>query len=343
MASEAMRESLSLTIQEASQTAEARRRIVDLARCLSFTETELGQLALVITEAATNLLKHARAGELVVRVLEGCGMAGIEILALDRGPGMANVAACLRDGYSTTGSPGTGLGAITRLSTEFDIYSQPSQGTALLMRLWRSPPAHLVSTPPIEAGVVCVAKHGEPISGDAWAVEATVERAIVLIADGLGHGPDAAMAANTAVRVLHAHPGLSPGELVERANGALRPTRGAALGIAEVSLATQSVRYAGIGNIAGAIILPGRNQHLASHNGIVGHAVRKIQEFTYLWSPEALLILHSDGLATHWDLNTYPGLTTRHPGLIAGVLYRDFARGRDDVTVMVAKEAHAFR
>jgi Stage II sporulation protein E (SpoIIE) len=139
------------------------------------------------------------------------------------------------------------------------------------------------------------------------------------------------------VKVLRTQSRLAPAALVQFAHGALRSTRGAALAVAELDLA-QEVRYAGIGNIAGVVLAPGGNRHLVSHNGIVGHDMRKVQEFVYPWSSDALLVMHSDGLATHWTLDQYPGLAGRHPSLIAGVLYRDFTRGRDDVMVLVARQ-----
>jgi hypothetical protein len=274
-------------------------------------------------------------------------VGGIEILALDKGPGIANVAEALRDGYSTSGSPGTGLGAIGLLAAFFDIHSVPGIGTALLARLWAtSLPSPLLSGEGrgvrLEVGVVCLPKAGEEICGDAWAVEQFAGRSVVLVADGLGHGPEAAQAASEAVKVFRAHPHLTPAEMIEAIHTALRATRGAAVAIAEVDTLRHSVRFAGVGNIAGVIWTADENRHLVSHNGTAGLEVRKIQEFTYSWRAAAsgepsLLILHSDGLATHWDLARYPGLAQRHPSLIAGVLYRDFNRGRDDVTVVVAK------
>jgi hypothetical protein len=95
--------------------------------------------------------------------------------------------------------------------------------------------------------------------------------------------------------------------------------------------------FAGVGNIAGTMIMTDTRQHLMSYNGIVGHQMQKLHTLTYPWSDNALLVLHSDGLATHWDLKAYPGLAGRHPSLIAGVLYRDFRRDRDDVTVVVVR------
>src|SRR5215475_6085928 len=324
-------------IREMSGVAGARREVTGLARTVGFDESEIGKVALVVTEAATNLVKHTPQGQLLARAFDRDGVPVIEVLALDQGPGIANIGDSLRDGYSTSGSPGTGLGAIKRLSDEFDIYSAPGKGSALVAQLWSRKQPGGTHSPPLKIGVICLPKPGEVACGDAWAVEWRGGHCVILVADGLGHGTDAAVASMAAVNALRTHPQLAPAELIEFAHGALRSTRGAALAVADLDLA-QEVKYAGVGNIVGMTYATGSARHMVSHSGIVGHEVRKIQEFVYPWSQNALLIMHSDGLTTHWNLDQYPGLTGRHPRLIAGVLYRDFTRDRDDVTVVVAKK-----
>jgi anti-sigma regulatory factor (Ser/Thr protein kinase) len=324
-------------IREVSAVADARRKVTDLARTVGFDASAIGRVALVVTEAATNLVKHTPQGQLLARAFDHDGVAAIEVSALDQGPGITNIGESLRDGYSTAGSPGTGLGAIKRLSDEFDIYSIPGKGSALVAQLWERRPPSGNRSAPLEFGAVCLPQPGEVVSGDAWAVEWRGGHCVILVADGLGHGADAAAASMAAVNALRTHPQLAPAALIEFAHGALRGTRGGALAVADLDLAGE-VRYAGIGNISGVAIAPGSARHMVSHPGIVGHEVRKIQEFVYPWSQDTVLVMHSDGLATHWNLDQYPGLASRHPSLIAGVLYRDFTRGRDDVTVVVAKK-----
>ena len=328
-----------LPVTESSQVGEARRLATRLARALGFDETEAGKVAIVVSEAASNLATHATDGELLLRSLEREGGIGLEVLALDKGPGMANVAQCLRDGYSTAGGPGTGLGAISRLSALFDIHSLPEVGTALLVRLWSRPLPRQLRPDPLEIGAVCLPRPGGEANGDAWAVAQRPDRSLILVADGLGHGPAAAEASREAVRVFREKPGLSTTAMIEAAHAALRHTRGAAVAVAEVDITHQVVRFAGVGNIGGVILAPERRRYMVSHNGIVGHTIRKIQEFTYPWPAGALLIIHSDGLVSRWNFDRYPGLAVRHPSLIAGVLYRDYSRGRDDVTVVVARGA----
>jgi anti-sigma regulatory factor (Ser/Thr protein kinase) len=324
-------------IREASSVAEARRKVTSLARAVGFDESAAGRVALVVTEAGTNLVKHALEGQLLARVFDRGGVTVVEVLALDQGPGIADISESLRDGYSTAGSPGTGLGAIKRLSDDFDIYSAPGKGVALVAQLWSRRLSSVNRLEPLEIGAVCLPFPGESACGDAWAVEWRNDHCVILVVDGLGHGADAAAAAMAAVGAFRTHPQLAPAALIEFAHGALRGTRGAALAVADIDL-VQEVKYAGIGNISGVIRAPGGARHMVSHSGIVGHEARKIQEFGYPWSQDSLLVMHSDGLATHWNLDHYPGLAGRRPSLIAGVLYRDFTRGRDDVAVVVAKK-----
>ncbi|MBW4425240.1 MAG: SpoIIE family protein phosphatase [Nostoc desertorum CM1-VF14] len=331
-----MKESVVITITESSQIGEARRVAIALATRLGFQETQRGKVGIVVTEVANNLIQHGQGGVLLLRLLEHDSAIGIEVLSLDKGRGMVDVDECLQDGFSTRGTLGNGLGAISRLSGLFEIYSIPNQGTALLAHLWSDSAFH----PPqktLDIGVICLSKRGENISGDAWAYQVDNCRSLFLVADGLGHGPAAATAAFQAVRIFQEHH-RSPGAIVEAAHAALRSTRGAALAIAEIDFEQQSVRFAGIGNIAASIFsFTERHHHLISNNGTVGHEVRKIQELSYPWYANGLLIMHSDGLDSKWQLDRYPGLSQKHPSLIAGVLYRDFNRERDDVTVLVAR------
>ena len=180
-------------------------------------------------------------------------------------------------------------------------------------------------------------KKGETVCGDAWAVAQQDGRTLLLLADGLGHGPLAAAAAAVAVRVFRENLRLGPVDILQIIHQALRSTRGAAVAVADVEPELQVIRYAGVGNIATSILANGASRSMVSHNGTVGHEARKFQEFTYPLPVGALLVMHSDGLASRWALDAYPGLATRDPALVAGVLYRDFQRERDDVTVLVAR------
>lgn len=322
-------------VTEATQVAAVRRAASELARRLGFDDVRTGEVAIVVTEAATNIVKHAREGEILLRPLV-CGQRhGIEILSIDRGPGMLSVARSMEDGHSTAGSYGVGLGAIGRMSAELDVYSMTAQGTVLLATLWDGDGG--AASCRWQVGAVCLPLPSEEVCGDAWDLHDTGAVVTVAVADGLGHGPDAAQAARPAVALAQSRPGMHPGALVELAHNALRGTRGAAVSFVRIDTVAGELAYAGVGNIVACVFEHDARRHLMSHNGIVGSNLRKVQEFAHPWNDDCLLVLHSDGIATRWDLSAYPGLAMRHPSVIAGVLYRDFARQRDDATVLVVR------
>ena len=329
-----------IAVTEASQVAEGRRLALWLGSNLDFSEERSGRAALIATELATNLHKHARSGELLfqrLRTPDG-DADGMEILALDKGPGIPDVALSLRDGHSTTGTLGYGLGTLDRQADELDIYTHTT-GTVIAARLWRKSPAPNARRPHYEVGAVHVAKTGEPVCGDDWAWRQRDARLSIFVADGLGHGLSAHEAATTATRVFEAGHELRPGRLVEDVHAALRPTRGAAVASLSIDIERGTATYAGLGNISGIVLHPtGAGHSMVSHNGTAGHTAARIQEFHYPVPSGAIVVMFTDGLATHWDLKAYPGLQRRSASVIAGVLYRDFSRRRDDVTVVVARE-----
>jgi anti-sigma regulatory factor (Ser/Thr protein kinase) len=323
-------------VAEATAVAAVRRAANELARRSGFDEVRTGEFAIVVTEAATNLVKHAGEGEVLLRPLAAGGRHGIELLALDRGPGMASVARSMEDGHSTAGSYGVGMGAIGRMAAELDVYSVTGQGTVLAATLWDGDGA--VPASAWQVGAVCVPLPSEEVCGDCWNLADAGAVLTLAVADGLGHGPDAAQAAVPAAALVSSRPGLMPATLLELAHQALRGTRGAAVSFARLDTVSGELTYAGVGNIAACVVDHQTRRHLMSHNGIVGSNLRKVQEFTHPWGRETLLVLHSDGIATRWDLAAYPGLCMRHPAVIAGVLFRDFARQRDDATLLVLRQ-----
>jgi hypothetical protein len=272
----------------------------------------------------------------VASVLRDGPQTSLTLLAVDAGPGMSDVAACLRDGYSTSGTPGTGLGAVIRLASAFDVHST-ARGTVVFARFDRggTPPVR----PALDVGAVSVPMPGQEACGDAWAVVAGRPRSAALVVDGLGHGILAAEAAAAAVAAFRRHASAPPAEILTRIDEALRHTRGAAATVLTLDLERRIVLVAGIGNVAGTVIGAAGTRSVVSHHGVLGHSVRRVQEFQYPWPEHGIAVLQSDGLGTRWTLDAYPGLALRHPMVVAGTLHRDFRRGTDDATVLVLREA----
>jgi anti-sigma regulatory factor (Ser/Thr protein kinase) len=329
-----------VSLSDFSSTAEARRAGARMAASLGLNEKKSGETAIVITEAARNAVVYGGGGQLVLSGIKSKHETRMEILALDRGPGIADLSRALQDGYSTGGTPGTGLGAIKRMAEVFDVFSN-AKGTAIFARIEQPESELRLRKSSVELAGLVSPIAGETASGDNLAWEMNGDRCIVMVADGLGHGPQAAEAADEAVRVFRAHSSESPASLISRVHDAVKKTRGAAAAIAEVRPLAGTLTYAGVGNISGSILSSTLSRSLVSHNGTLGHVMARVQEFKVEWPKDGVLVMHSDGLQSRWDLSRYPGLLARQPALIAGVLLRDFRRERDDASVLVLKGAAA--
>ena len=316
-----------LRVDDPSGVAPVRRAAEQLADDLGFDEQLKGETAIVVTELATNLVRHAGGGEIILRI-NRAGAPGIDAISTDRGPGIADLGRAHDDGYSTRGGAGNGLGAIARMSATMDLHSRPGEGTVIVARLASSP-----TIPDVDG--IALALAGERASGDAWTHVTTGDATTILLADGLGHGDDAARAANGALRELDGT--LDAPMALERIHRALRPTRGAAAAIARLDRRARTLRYVGVGNIAAVLIDGERARSLVSMPGIVGHGMPRIRAYDYELPPDGLLVMHSDGCRSGWDLSAYPGARRRDPLVLAGLLIRDFERGRDDVSVVVAR------
>jgi len=326
-----------VAVAERSRVAEARRLASMAAAQQGLCERDIGRVAIVATELATNLVKHAGGGEIAIGPFDDREGTGLEILALDKGPGIADVQRALADGHSTAGSAGTGLGATHRASSVFAVSTRPGHGTAIVARVSKSEDQTDRSKRYIVSGL-CVPYPGEVVCGDGWAVALVEERLVVLLADGVGHGPEAHRAAMRAIEILR-EKATAPEEVLQRIHGALGATRGAAVAVARVEPEANggNVNFVGIGNISAALIDATNVRRMVSLNGTAGHVAPRIRAFQYAYRDAPTVILHSDGLTSRWDLSEYPGLVDAHPSLIAGILYRDFRRGRDDASIVAVR------
>ena len=324
------------SVRDPSEVAAARRSALGVARRMGLGEDVEARIALVTTELATNLMKHAGEGLVAVHEFADADGSGIELLALDKGPGMVDVARCMIDGFSTAGSPGNGLGAVARVSDRHAVYSRPGIGTAVMARFLTTRVAPFLAT---EIGAVTDTYPGESVCGDGWIIGNGGTGPTLLLVDGSGHGIHAAHAVDTATRAFSDNIDKECVPLVETIHRALVPTRGAALAVARIDAAARVVRFVGVGNIGAVLVAGDGARRMASYNGTVGHVAPRIREFTYSFTNRPLVILHSDGLSARWEIDSYPGLAASHPSLVAGRALRDHRRGRDDATVVAMRAA----
>jgi len=276
---------------------------------------------------------HGGGGEVVLTGIREQDASTARILAMDKGPGIPNMAQAMMDGYSTAGTMGGGMGAMKRIANKLDVFSG-REGTIVLLQIGQiSPPEQL------QVAGLAVPYPGERVCGDAWTSYRTPERTVSMVVDGLGHGWEASQAAQEAVAIFRKRVESGPGQILSYVHEALKKTRGAVAAIAEIRPREGTLVYAGVGNIAAVVLSRGTSRSLVSHNGTLGVATSKIQEFKSEWPSDGVLVVHSDGLQSRWDLSPYAGLLARHAAVIGGALLRDFRRQRDDASVLVVKAA----
>jgi anti-sigma regulatory factor (Ser/Thr protein kinase) len=328
-----------LRVEDASAVAACRNAALALADRLQFPAPRADQLALAVTEAASNLHKHASEGTLGLGVNRDGDPPGINLVTIDAGPGLADVDAVLRDGHSTAGTLGIGLGAIRRLADSFDLYSRPGRGTALAARFVPALPAGGMTPPyptaPLWGAGLIRPIDGETECGDAYGAVRLGDTITATMCDGLGHGPLAAAAAAQGVAAFLEDPAGDPATLLGRMHRRMSGTRGGAVGV--VQLGGGTARFAGLGNIAASVLGQGRRKNMISIPGIAGLQARTIRQFDYDLPPGAAVILHSDWISARWEAAALPGLETRDPLLIAAVLLGEAGIHRDDAGILVLK------
>lgn len=336
-----------LSVKDVLEVSLVRLRAVALGRSHGFAAAALDRLGYVAEEMASNIVRHAGAGQIIMRAVGEVESGCIEILALDKGPGIGNMNRAMRDTPAVGVPSSNGLFNVKQSADLFDIFSQPSRGTAVVAHVSGCTTSDGSVCRCADAaaggqlGIICVPVHGEEECGDAWAIEFLAGRTLVLVVDGLGHGPEAAVAAKVATTVFRDHLTGSIEAMMAKMDSAMHTTRGAAVSITEIDHVAHNARFWGVGNAEGRVINPEINRHTIPQNGIVGHNMPRLQSADVAWPAGGRLVMHSDGITSRWRADLYPGLLARHPALLAGVLFRDFSRPRDDATVLVVRDPPA--
>lgn len=322
-------------IDSDSAVGSARRAGVRLAGQLGFTEERAAEVGIVASEVTSNVWRHGEHGRVAVRPVVRGGVAGVEVLGIDRGPGMANVRLSGTDGHSTRGTLGIGMGAIERLSNTFEVCTNPGSGTIVVATLW--PNAGRPSDDDFDLAALTRPIDGEEVCGDAVAARVHDGHLVTVVADGLGHGPLAAAASTEAVRAFHATHSADPVTLLKAMDAPLRHTRGAAIAVASIDPLFRLMRFAGIGNI-GAFLDDGTQRRSAlSQPGIVGHHPTPPRVVEFELTDETAVVLHSDGIREGFNMRRLPGLVTRSAVIIAAAVLRDAGLRPDDAAVLVAR------
>ncbi|MGR3453907.1 ATP-binding protein [Pseudooceanicola sp.] len=322
-----------IEIDDRSAVAAMRRLARRYATQIKLPDRRQEELAIVVTEATTNILRYAERGRALIEVVSHPGVEKLVLLFTDNGPGIPEIDRMFEDGQSSTDSAGLGLGAIRRLSDSFDIFTSAEDGTTIVCSFTvRSTPV----TTSLEVEGLRVCHPAETVCGDNWLLRQTRRATDILVCDGLGHGPRAAEASAQVVAAAQEF-SADPGRTMEHLTASLLGTRGAVASMVRIEEPEMTLSYAGLGNITTICIGAHGTRRLAMRDGRIGGApTRGFEEEMHL-VPGDLVILHSDGLKTLRDSHLRPGLLHRSPLLIAGFLLDRAFRGRDDACIVVAR------
>lgn len=318
----------------------ARRRVSLIGSDAAVDAAMVASAELATTELATNLFHHAGGGSILARTVTTDRGAGIELLAVDCGPGIADLDSALR-GQPPSPEPaplgaglGVGIAAVRRLASVFDVYTEPGKGTVVLARFL----PHGASLGAQRWSGVSVALDGGDNCGDAWVVADGDGRTTALVVDGLGHGVGAAGAARVAVDVFVDHHDDELESVARQIHEAMRPTRGGAAALCRLDPQRRRAEYVGVGNINGRLLRPSGSQAMVSLNGTLGTelTVPRIRRMSYDLDAAAL-VMSTDGVREGFDITEYPGLLDRDPQVVAAMIHAQCSRGTDDSTVVVVR------
>jgi len=326
----------SYPIEERSYISFIKREVHNLVKH-SFSETKTAEIDIIVSELTSNIIKHASKGELLYKLQKTEAGSVFEVICVDNGPGIKDVAHAMQDGVSTTGTLGQGLGAIERLSSLFQLYSQTGWGTIAYSKVTTiSQPTELDERVVIRALLVC--KPGESVCGDGYGIRKDAASSYIFLGDGLGHGEHAHEASKQGTRYFLQTADKDPIAILKGMHTELKKTRGLVGTVAVLNHESRKWQIFGIGNIATRINQGMMIKNYTPYNGIVGLNIPNTTTATEIEKEKyQYLIMCSDGIKTKWDMSKYPYILKHDPIVLAAAIYKDHSRRTDDMSVLVAK------
>lgn len=329
----------SYKIEERSYVAFIKREIHIKVVAAKFSEKQTSEIDIVVSEITSNLIKHAANGELLYRISAFADAdPEFEIICIDKGPGIDDTVKMMKDGVSTTKTLGQGLGAIERLSSFFQIFSVPKWGTILYARI--SPQKNKINKVGFSLDVksLCVNKPRELVCGDGYHIKENNDLIQILFGDGLGHGEFAKEAVDKAGDSFFECSETEPVEIIRYVHQAIRKTRGLVGSVAVMNKRTNHWSLCGVGNILTRMYSGIEYKNHMSYNGTIGLTIPNSMKSSVVpVERNQHLIMCSDGIQSRWDLSRYPSIFKFDNIVLAAALYKDFSRGTDDTSTLIAK------
>lgn len=290
-------------------------------------------LAIVASELARNALVHARRGHLYVREVVRGSVRGVEVVVMDAGPGLADLALALRGEPRARAGMGHGLAGVSRLADELDFDVRIGEGTCVRARKFAGRPPYRS-----EIGIFSRPRQGESVNGDDATFWRTGEVLLIAVADGLGHGEMARRASGAAMECVLQSPVQSPVALVRACDAALEGTRGAAMLAARLDRPAARIELCCVGNLSTQIVSSRAVRHLTCQSGIVGspREAKRVEAQLAPIGADELLVIFSDGIESRVNVADELERPRQHPIVVAEHVLAQWGRAHDDATVVVA-------
>lgn len=309
----------------------ARRAVVNFSQELGMSARNLSDIAIIATELATNLVRHANRGGVIH--YSGSPDQGLTLETSDDGPGITNVENSMKDGVSSKGSLGGGLGAVQRLADHFSLETG-EQGTKIVVGKYLD--SQMKQS--LSVGVYSRPYPGFIRNGDGFFIHQKPTRNVIGLFDGVGHGELAYQAANILLHSLKDHYKLSLEQMVQHSHQRLRGSRGTVLFLAVIT--KSELKYIGIGNIEAFLGMDGvQPKRLMSYRGVLGANFPEMKVMTLPWKPGSWLLTYTDGIVERWKSLEPFFIQGGDPGMVCRQIVQNYGRNNDDASVLIAREA----
>lgn len=343
-------EKIRTKIMERHQIFSVKRDIAKFAKDIGFSDKEVDEISIAVIELGENLIAHDTIeGEIIYSSFEEGKKKGIEIISIDKGPGIASIEAVMEDGYSSKKSLGIGLGAVKRMMSLLSIESTVQNlqtpinfrenlpGTKIIARKIIEPKEKEICrlSKKTTFSVFTRSKLGEIYNGDNYILKNFENRTLFGVIDGLGHGEGASTASNMARVSILEHFSEELDVIVELLHNKLRKTRGVALSLGLIDHELNIIKYVGIGNVLTRVFNTSAPIRPINYNGTLGVSLRKFKIYDYPWDQNNIIIMSSDGISSKYDLNDFLDVLYKHPMVIGQKIFKKFGKYYDDATILI--------
>ena len=327
-----------MVITSPAEVIAIRRISKDMARDIGFDLRVQEEIALVVSELASNIIKYAQRGSVTLTAVSSTEQNGLIIEANDNGSGF-NENAAIKDGFSSSGTLGCGLGAVNRMMDEFDLRTNENNqtGTSIVCKRWLRSKSTFHGHCPLDVGIVSSAKPGEDVNGDSFVIKHGDGQSLIAVIDGVGHGRLAHQAARAARHYIESHSDLPLADLFRGVDRACRATRGVVMAVAAFDWTGMTLTFGSVGNIEVKVLCGQDKFNFIVRRGIVGKNAPNPVVTENDWRPGYVLALHSDGLSTHWGWNDFPRQSDNSAQFIAEHMHRTLKKDHDDTTLIIVK------